>query len=45
MTTKITAAKIAKEAGTHTVVALGDDTSVLYDILEGKPVGTWFIGN
>ena len=44
MTTKITAAKIAKENQTHTVVALGDDTRVLYDILEGKEVGTWFIG-
>lgn len=44
MTTKIVAAKIAKSCGTHTVVALGDDTKILYDILEGKPVGTWFVG-
>lgn len=44
MTTKITAAKIAKECGTHTVVALGDDTTILYQILEGERVGTWFVG-
>lgn len=44
MTTKITAAKIAKSCGTHTVVALGDDTKVLYQILEGQEVGTWFVG-
>ena len=44
MATKILAAKIARQAGTHTVVALGEDTKILYDILEGKQVGTWFVG-
>ena len=42
MTTKITAAKIAKANETHTIVALGDDINVLYNILEGEEVGTWF---
>ncbi|MEG0320508.1 MAG: glutamate 5-kinase, partial [Niameybacter sp.] len=42
MTTKITAAKIAKANNTHTIVALGDDINVLYNILEGQEVGTWF---
>lgn len=42
MTTKITAAKIAMNNGTHTVVALGDHIDILYEILEGKEVGTWF---
>lgn len=45
MTTKIAAAKIAKSCGTHTIVALGDDTKVLYQILEGEEIGTWFVGN
>ncbi|MGL4800137.1 MAG: glutamate 5-kinase [Cellulosilyticaceae bacterium] len=44
MATKITAAKIAKSCGTHTVVALGDDISILYQVLEGEDVGTWFVG-
>lgn len=44
MTTKIMAAKIAKACGTHTVVALGDDTTVLHQILAGEDVGTWFMG-
>ena len=44
MTTKITAAKIAQANQTHTVIALGDDTRILYDVLEGKEIGTWFVG-
>ncbi|MGL4363296.1 MAG: glutamate 5-kinase [Cellulosilyticaceae bacterium] len=43
MATKITAAQIAKTSKTHTVVALGDNINNIYDILEGKEVGTWFI--
>lgn len=42
MITKITAAKIARANGTHTVIANGEDVKILYDILEGQQVGTWF---
>ena len=42
MATKIHAAKIATEAGVAMVIANGQDPAVLYDILEGRPVGTRF---
>lgn len=42
MITKIIAAKIAKSAGSHTVIASAADISVLRDILKGEAVGTWF---
>ena len=44
MVTKIEAAKIATAAGTDMVIANGKDPAVLYDVLEGKDVGTKFIG-
>ena len=44
MTTKIEAAKIATNAGTDMVIANGKDPAILYDILEGKEVGTRFVG-
>ncbi len=44
MVTKIEAAKIATAAGTNMVIANGKDPAVLYDILEGKEVGTRFVG-
>jgi glutamate 5-kinase len=43
MATKLSAAKIATEAGITMVIANGKDPAVLYDIVEGKPVGTRFI--
>ena len=43
MATKLSAARIATEAGITMVIANGKDPSVLYDIVEGKPVGTRFI--
>ena len=43
MQTKIHAAKIATEAGIDMVIANGQDPSVLYDIVEGKSVGTRFV--
>jgi len=43
MHTKIQAARIATEAGIQMVIANGQDPAVLYDIVEGKPVGTRFI--
>lgn len=45
MATKITAAKMATECNIHTIVACGDEIRILYDILEGKVIGTWFLGN
>ena len=44
MATKLTAARLCLEAGISTVIANGDDPEKLYDILEGKPVGTLFRG-
>ncbi len=43
MQTKIHAAKIATEAGIQMVIANGEDPAVLYDIIEGSPVGTRFL--
>ena len=43
MATKITAAKKCVEKGTDVIITNGSSPSVLYDILEGKQVGTKFI--
>jgi glutamate 5-kinase len=45
MITKIGAAKYATDCGIDTVIASGEDCSVLYDILEGKEIGTFFLSN
>ncbi len=42
MATKLKAAMIATEAGCEMVIANGANPSKLYDIVEGKPVGTKF---
>ncbi len=42
MMTKIKAAKIANDNGTDMVIANGSDPDILYDIVEGKDVGTLF---
>ena len=42
MHTKLHAAKIATEAGIDMVIANGQDPAVLYDIVEGKVIGTRF---
>jgi len=42
MATKIHAGKIALEAGFDMVIADGADPAVIYDVLEGKEVGTLF---
>lgn len=42
MTTKIEAAEIATGAGIDTVIACGENPEILYDIIEGKPRGTFF---
>ena len=42
MSTKISAAVVAMEAGIDCYVISGNDPAVLYDLLEGKDVGTRF---
>ncbi|MGM9522025.1 MAG: glutamate 5-kinase [Oscillospiraceae bacterium] len=44
MTTKLTAARIATEAGIDMIIANGQKPELLYEIGEGKSVGTRFIG-
>ena len=44
MQTKLTAAHMVMEEGCDMVIANGENPDILYDILEGKPVGTRFIG-
>lgn len=43
MITKIEAAKRASNAGIHMIIANGKHVETLYDILDGKPVGTLFV--
>ena len=43
MATKLKAAKIATDAGCDMVIANGANPLKLYDIVEGKPVGTKFV--
>ncbi len=44
MKTKLSAAVIATEAGCDMIIANGADPKILYDIFEGKSVGTRFLG-
>ena len=44
MATKLNAADICMDKGTDVVIANGDDPEVLYDIIDGKQIGTRFIG-
>lgn len=44
MATKLKAAKIVTEAGCDMVITYGKEPDVIYDILEGKAVGTRFPG-
>ncbi|MGN0444541.1 MAG: glutamate 5-kinase [Acutalibacteraceae bacterium] len=44
MFTKLKAAKIATSEGIDMIIANGDNPNILYDIAEGKPVGTKFYG-
>ena len=44
LATKLKAATIATEAGIDMVIANGEDPNVLYDLFDGKPVGTRFLG-
>lgn len=44
MATKLKAAMIATDAGIDMIIANGEHPEVLYDIFEGKSVGTRFVG-
>ena len=44
MVTKIHAADICEKAGIDMIIANGADANILYDIFDGKDVGTRFIG-
>ena len=44
MATKLKAAKIAMDAGIDMVIANGENPEALYDLFEGKSVGTRFMG-
>ena len=44
MKTKIHAAEISTAKGCDMVIANGEDPDVLYDLFDGKQVGTKFMG-
>lgn len=44
MFTKLKAARITTNEGIDMIIANGDNPNILYDIAEGKPVGTKFFG-
>ena len=44
MATKLHAAQIVTAVGTDMIIANGEHPEVLYDLFEGKPVGTRFVG-
>lgn len=44
MATKLKAAALATEAGIDMIIANGEHPEILYDLCEGKPVGTRFAG-
>lgn len=44
MATKLSAARIATDAGCDLVIANGADPELLYQIVAGEPVGTRFVG-
>lgn len=44
MATKLNAARIVTETGCDMIIANGSKPSILYDILDGKSVGTIFVG-
>ena len=45
MATKLSAARITLSAGCDMVIANGERAENLYDILEGKEVGTLFLAH
>lgn len=45
MVTKLTAAKRVNKKGIHMILANGENPSILLEIMEGKEIGTLFLGN
>ena len=45
MVTKLRAAEIVNQKGIHMVITNGATPEKIYDIFDGKPVGTLFVGN
>jgi glutamate 5-kinase len=45
MATKLEAARIVVERGIPMVILNGKDPAVLYELLDGKHVGTYFAAN
>jgi glutamate 5-kinase len=45
MVTKISAAKICLQDGIDCIITSGTDPGILFDVLEGKEVGTHFVAN
>jgi glutamate 5-kinase len=43
MATKISAARLCNKAGIDMMIALGEEPAILFDILDGKDVGTLFV--
>jgi glutamate 5-kinase len=43
MATKISAGKICNKAGIDMIIAKGEDPAILFDLLEGKDIGTLFV--
>ena len=44
MRTKVQAAELATSQGIHTLVMNGKDPAIIYDVMDGKKVGTLFVG-
>ena len=44
MATKLAAARICMDAGSDMIIVNGSQPAVIYDVLEGKQIGTRFIG-
>jgi len=44
MLSKATAAGLAAKNGIHAVIANAGNDNTLYDVLDGKEVGSWFVG-
>ena len=44
MSTKLKAAQIVMVEGIDMIIAQGENPSILYRILKGEPIGTWFRG-
>lgn len=44
MATKVIAAQLAKDNGIDTIISSGEEIDQLFEILDGKSIGTWFHG-